>query len=104
MRCSKLGGPTRPPHGMATHTTMTARNRNVPGRTANAEVSRLQIGAVVRRLYSRHRPSHDPSPAARLPKVQATLGHANVSTTGGYLHARPDTSSGLRLDPGVFLQ
>jgi hypothetical protein len=34
--------------------------------------------------------------------VQATLGHANVSTTNGYLHARPDTSGGLRLDPEVF--
>jgi integrase/recombinase XerD len=36
--------------------------------------------------------------------VQATLGHGNISTTSGYLHARPDSSSGLRLDPGVFLR
>jgi hypothetical protein len=31
-----------------------------------------------------------------LPEVQATLGHGNIATTSGYLHARPDTSSGLR--------
>jgi integrase/recombinase XerD len=38
---------------------------------------------------------------ATLPEEQATLGHANVSTTSGYLNARPDTSSGLRLNPVV---
>jgi len=31
-----------------------------------------------------------------------TLGHANVATTSGYLHARPDTSSGLKLNEGIF--
>jgi hypothetical protein len=36
--------------------------------------------------------------------VQETLGHGNISTTSGYLHARPDTWSGLRLDPGVFVR
>jgi hypothetical protein len=41
---------------------------------------------------------------ASLPEVQATLGHGNISTTSGYLHARPDSSSGLRRDPGVFLR
>jgi hypothetical protein len=35
---------------------------------------------------------------------EQTLGHSNISTTSGYLHARPDSSSGLRLDPGVFLR
>jgi hypothetical protein len=33
---------------------------------------------------------------------QSTLGHANVATTSGYLHARPNTSSGLKLDEGIF--
>jgi hypothetical protein len=37
-------------------------------------------------------------------EVEATLGHANTSTTSGYLHAQPGSSSGLKLDPGVFLQ
>jgi hypothetical protein len=41
---------------------------------------------------------------ASLPEVQTTLGHGNIATTSGYLHARPDTSSGLHLDPGVFLR
>jgi hypothetical protein len=39
-----------------------------------------------------------------LHEVQATLGHANVATTSGYLHVRPGSSSGLKLDPGVFLR
>ena len=35
-------------------------------------------------------------------EVQSTLGHANVATTSGYLHSRPNTSSGLKLDEGIF--
>jgi integrase/recombinase XerD len=35
---------------------------------------------------------------ASLPEVQGTLGHSNIATTSGYLHARPDSSSGLRLE------
>lgn len=46
--------------------------------------------------------SHALDRGATLAEVQATLGHANVATTSGYLHARPDSSSGLRLDPGIF--
>jgi integrase/recombinase XerD len=48
--------------------------------------------------------SHSIDRGATLPEVQQTLGHANVSTTSGYLHARPESSSGLKLDPGIFLQ
>ena len=48
--------------------------------------------------------SHAIERGASLPEVQATFGHGNISTTSGYLHARPDSSSGLRLDPGVFLR
>jgi integrase/recombinase XerD len=48
--------------------------------------------------------SHAIDRGASLPEVQATLGHGNISTTSGYLHARPDSSSGLRLDPRVFLR
>ena len=48
--------------------------------------------------------SHAIDRGASLPEVQATLGHDNIATTSGYLHARPDSSSGLKLDPGVFLR
>ena len=48
--------------------------------------------------------SHAIDRGASLPEVQATLGHGNISATSGYLHARPDSSSALRLDPGVFLR
>ena len=44
--------------------------------------------------------SHAIERGASLPEVQAKLG----ATTSGYLHARPDSSSGLKLDPGVFLR
>ena len=39
---------------------------------------------------------------AALPEVEATLGHGNIATTSDYLHARPEGSSGLKLDPGCF--
>jgi integrase/recombinase XerD len=48
--------------------------------------------------------SHAIERGASLPEVQQTLGHGNIATTSGYLHARPDSSSGLKLDPGVFLR
>jgi len=46
--------------------------------------------------------SHALDRGATLAEVQATLGHANISTTSGYLHARPDSASGLQLDEGIF--
>lgn len=46
--------------------------------------------------------SHALDRGATIAEVQTTLGHANVATTSGYLHARPDSSSGLRLDKGIF--
>jgi len=48
--------------------------------------------------------SHAIDRGATLPEVQSTLGHGNIATTSGYLHARPESSSGLKLDPGVFLR
>ena len=48
--------------------------------------------------------SHAIDHGAALPVVQATLEHGGISVTSGYLHARPDSSSGLHLDPGVFLR
>jgi integrase/recombinase XerD len=63
------------------------------------------INAKVSPHWLRHaHGSHAIDRGASLPEVQATLGHGNISTTSGYLHARPDSSSGLRLDPGVFLR
>jgi integrase/recombinase XerD len=48
--------------------------------------------------------SHAIDHGAALPVVQSTLDHGNIAVTSGYLHARPGTSSGLSLNPGVFLQ
>jgi integrase/recombinase XerD len=41
--------------------------------------------------------SHALDRSAPIHLVQATLGHASVSTTGRYLHARPTESSSLYL-------
>jgi integrase/recombinase XerD len=61
------------------------------------------VNADVSPHWLRHaHDSHAIERGASLPEVQATLGHGNISTTSGYLHARPDSSSGLALDPGVF--
>jgi integrase/recombinase XerD len=46
--------------------------------------------------------SHALDRGATLAEVQTTLGHSNVATTSGYLHAHPNTSSGLKLDEGIF--
>jgi integrase/recombinase XerD len=50
------------------------------------------------------RHAHAIDGGARVPEVKETLGHGNIATTSGYLHARPGSSSGLRLDEGVFLR
>jgi integrase/recombinase XerD len=64
---------------------------------------RAGIDAPVSPHWLRHaHASHAIDRGATLPEVQRTLGHSNVATTSQYLHARPDTSSGLRLDPRVF--
>jgi integrase/recombinase XerD len=70
-------------------------------RAANA----AGIEATVSPHWLRHaHASHDIDRGATLPEVQTTLGHGNIATTSGYLHARPETSSGLHLDPGVWYQ
>jgi integrase/recombinase XerD len=78
-------------------------------RNVNAMVKRTAakagINAAVSPHWLRHaHGSHAIDRGASLPEVQTTLGHGNIATTSGYLHARPDTSSGLKLDPGVFLR
>jgi integrase/recombinase XerD len=67
--------------------------------------AKASINAAVSPHLLRHaHGSHAIDRGASLPEVHATLGHGNIATTSGYLHARPDTSSGLKLDPGVFLR
>ena len=78
-------------------------------RTVNDMVKRAAaeagIDAPVSPHWLRHaHGSHAIDRGATLPEVQNTLGHDNIATTSGYLHARPDSSSGLKLDPGVFLR
>ena len=64
---------------------------------------RAGINEAVSPHWLRHaHGSHALDRGATLAQVQATLGHANVATTSGYLHARPDSSSGLYLDEGIF--
>jgi integrase len=48
--------------------------------------------------------SHAIDRGASLPEVQSTLGHCKIARTSGHLHARLNTSSGLHLDPGVFVR
>jgi integrase/recombinase XerD len=67
--------------------------------------ARAGIEAPVSPHWLRHaHASHAIDRGATLPEVQSTLGHGNIATTSGYLHARPESSSGLKLDPGVFLR
>jgi integrase/recombinase XerD len=78
-------------------------------RGIHAMVKRAAAAAGITAAVSPHwlRHAHG-SPAidrgASLPEVQATLRHDNISATSGYLHARPDSSSGAHLDTGVFLR
>jgi integrase/recombinase XerD len=67
---------------------------------AKAGISEKFSAHWLRHAHASHAIDH----GAALPVVQATLGHGNISVTSGYLHARPGTSSGLSLDPGVFLR
>jgi integrase/recombinase XerD len=67
--------------------------------------ARADLDAPVSPRWLRHaHASHAIDRGATLPEVQSTLGHGNIATTSGYLHARPESSSGLRLDPGVWLR
>jgi integrase/recombinase XerD len=64
-----------------------------------------EVAARISPHWLRHaHASHAIDGGATVPKVQETLGHGNIATTSGYLHARPGSSSGLRLDEGVFLR
>jgi integrase/recombinase XerD len=73
------------------------------GPLSERAAERAGISGTVSPHWLRHaHGSHALDRGATLAEVQTTLGHANVATTSGYLHARPDTSSGMKLDPGIF--
>ena len=69
-----------------------------------------ESGSTVRRAYAflldaqRQPPRSRMDRDATLPEMPGDLGHGNIATTSGYLHARPESSSGLKLDPSVFLR
>jgi integrase/recombinase XerD len=78
-------------------------------RAVNAMIKRTARKADISENVSAHwlrhaHGSHALDRGATLAEVQATLGHSNIATTSAYVHARPDSSSGLKLDPGVFLR
>jgi integrase/recombinase XerD len=63
-------------------------------RIVKAAANRAGIEAPVSPHWLRHaHASHALDRSAPIHLVQATLGHASVSTTGKYLHARPEDSS-----------
>lgn len=78
-------------------------------RAVNGMVKRAAVKAGITMAVSPHwlrhaHGSHAIDRGATLPEVQTTLGHSNIATTSGYLHARPNSSSGLVLDRGIFVQ
>ena len=74
-------------------------------RMIKAAAARANVNPSVSAHWLRHaHASHALTRGATVAEVKDTLGHANVATTSTYLHAHPDKSSGLMLDPGVFLR
>ena len=85
-----------------------------PSRKGGSKLTERNVNAMVKRTAAKsgineavsphslrhaHR-SHAIDRGASLPEVQSTLGHGNIATTSGYLHARPDSSSGSSLIQG----
>jgi integrase/recombinase XerD len=65
---------------------------------ATARRAGLKNASEVSPHWMRHaHASHAMDRGAKIHLVQATLGHSDISTTGRYLHARPDESSALYL-------
>lgn len=82
------------------------RSRKTGGRLDTSQIRRIVYAAArkagiaknVSPHWLRHaHASHALDHAAPIHLVQATLGHASISTTGRYLHARPSESSSLYL-------
>ncbi len=92
--------------GQAQATDPIFRSRKGGGALDPSAVRRLVYAAARRAGLEQHvsphwmrhaHASHALDRSAPIHLVQATLGHASVSTTGRYLHARPTESSGLYL-------
>lgn len=67
-------------------------------RIVHAAAKRAKLKAPVSPHWLRHaHASHAIDRGAPVSLVQATLGHSDLSTTGRYLHARPNDSSGKYL-------
>ena len=65
---------------------------------ATAKKAGLKNASEVSPHWLRHaHASHAMDRGAKIHLVQATLGHSDISTTGKYLHARPEESSALYL-------
>ncbi len=65
---------------------------------ATARRAGLKNASEISPHWLRHaHASHAMDRGAKIHLVQATLGHSDISTTGKYLHARPDDSSALYL-------
>jgi integrase/recombinase XerD len=68
-------------------------------RIVRAASSRCGISQAVSPHWLRHaHASHAHQRGCPLAVISETLGHANLSTTSTYVHARPDSSSALWLD------
>ena len=67
-------------------------------RIVRQAAARASIDLAVSPHWMRHaHASHALDRGAPIHLVQATLGHASITTTGRYLHARPKDSSGRLL-------
>lgn len=74
-------------------------------RMLKAAAERANVNPSLSAHWLRHaHASHALQRGANVVDVKDTLGHANIATTSVYLHARPDRSSGLVLDEGVFFR
>lgn len=76
--------------------------KHLDRKTINVIIKAAAIKAEITTKASPHflrhsHASHSLERGANIGLVQSTLGHANVSTTSRYLHARPDDSSAMYL-------
>ena len=98
----KLVAGPRPPKAGLDDPVFPSRKKNAGGRLkplavlriVRAAAKRAGIDLPVSPHWFRHaHASHALDHGAPIHLVQATLGHANINTTGRYLHARPQDSS-----------